>query len=149
MPGGPMPPDMHWALVLVLSWISFGLGAIVWSFKQANFVKKIDPASKAVTLLAVILIGMVVQVILVFGAARSSMTAMALASSITMLLNLVIIVLSLVTVFSMRKSIETYYNTTEPIGLKLSGIMTFFFSILYFQHHFSRIAAWKKSGRLL
>jgi hypothetical protein len=51
-------------------------------------------------------------------------------------------------VFGMRRSIVQYYNTREPIGLKLSGVMTFFFSILYFQYHFSRIAEWKQTGRL-
>src|SRR6185295_20053202 len=42
--------------------------------------------------------------------------------------------------FKMRTSIANYYNTVEPIGLKLSPIMTFFFNILYFQYHFQRIA---------
>jgi hypothetical protein len=63
-------------------------------------------------------------------------------------LNFVILITGLVAVFSMRKSISTYYTTVEPIGLKLSGVMTFFFSILYFQYHFSRINEWKKTGHL-
>ena len=54
----------------------------------------------------------------------------------------------LITIFSMRSSIQTYYNTTEPIGLRLSGVMTFFFSIYYFQYHFTRIADWKRTGVL-
>jgi hypothetical protein len=48
----------------------------------------------------------------------------------------------------MRQSLVTYYNMTEPIGLRLSGVMTFFFSTLYFQHHFSRIGDWKRTGIL-
>jgi hypothetical protein len=48
----------------------------------------------------------------------------------------------------MRSSLVQYYNTVEPISLKLSGVMTFFFNIYYFQHHFSRIAEWKRTGRL-
>jgi hypothetical protein len=57
-------------------------------------------------------------------------------------------VCGLIGMFNMRRSIENYYNTVEPIGLKLSGVMTFFFNIVYFQYHFSRIAAWKTTGRL-
>jgi len=58
------------------------------------------------------------------------------------------LVLQLIGVFQIRADLEDYYNRVEPINLKLSGVMTFFFSTLYFQHHFSRIAAWKKTGYL-
>jgi hypothetical protein len=48
----------------------------------------------------------------------------------------------------MRSDVEEYYNGAEPINLQLSGVMTFFFAIFYLQHHFSRIAQWKKTGIL-
>jgi hypothetical protein len=41
-----------------------------------------------------------------------------------------------------------YYNSTEPINLRLSAVMTFFFNTLYFQYHMSRIADWKRTGYL-
>jgi len=41
-----------------------------------------------------------------------------------------------------------HYNTVGNIGLRLSSLLTFFFNILYFQHHFSRIARWKRTGIL-
>ena len=41
--------------------------------------------------------------------------------------------------FTMRNELERYYNTVEPIGLRLSGVMTFFFGGLYFQYHLNRI----------
>jgi hypothetical protein len=53
-----------------------------------------------------------------------------------------------VAIFQMRSDLEDYYNIGEPINLKVNGVMTFFFAIFYFQHHFSRIAQWKKSGVL-
>jgi hypothetical protein len=43
---------------------------------------------------------------------------------------------------------EEYYNTVENIGLSLSGGMTFFFNVIYFQYHINRIARWKKTGVL-
>jgi len=51
-------------------------------------------------------------------------------------------------VFSIRQSMVTYYNTVEPIQLQLSGVMTFFFGMLYLQYHMSRIARWKRTGVL-
>jgi hypothetical protein len=48
----------------------------------------------------------------------------------------------------MKSTLKDHYNRIEPIGLRLSGVMTFFFSIYYFRHHFSRIAQGKKTGYL-
>jgi hypothetical protein len=149
MSDSPMPPRQHWLVVLILSGVTCGLGGLVWMFREAFFVKKIDPASKAIMLITVTLIGMVLQGVIALGAASGSMITPAAASIVVMLLNFVIIITGLVAVFSMRKSIVTYYNTVEPIGLKLSGVMTFIFSILYFQYHFSRIIEWKQTGRLV
>ncbi len=64
------------------------------------------------------------------------------------LLSLVGFVLYFVAVFTMKSGLEDHYNVDEPINLQLSGVMTFFFAIFYFQYHFSRIAQWKKSGVL-
>lgn len=140
---------MHWLVLLIFTWVTGGLAGLVWTFRQASFVKKLDPSSKAVMLLAITTLGMVAQVVMYISAMRSlSSSSIATASMVILLLNVVIIVCGLMAVFGMRSSIVRYYNTTEPIGLKLSGVMTFFFSILYFQYHFSRIAGWKKTGRL-
>ena len=57
-------------------------------------------------------------------------------------------IFAIIGVFGMRRSLVNYYNTVEPIGLKLSGVMTFFFAIFYFQYHFNRIANWKQTGVL-
>jgi biotin transporter BioY len=51
-------------------------------------------------------------------------------------------------IFSIRSAMEEYYNSTENIGLSLSGVMTFFFSAVYLQYHINRIARWKKTGEL-
>ena len=64
------------------------------------------------------------------------------------LFSLAAIVLWLVAAFTMRGDLEEYYNSTENINLRLSGVMTFFFAVYYFQYHFSRIARWKKTGVL-
>ena len=147
-PNSPIPPGMHWFLVIVLSAITFGLFGLIWAFRQAAFVRKIDPSSKAVTLLVLNLLGAMVMVGLVFAAMQASTNTMAEILLVELVLDVILLVMGLVMVFSMRKSMVTYYNSVEPIGLRLSGVMTFFFSLIYFQYHFSRIANWKKTGRL-
>jgi FlaA1/EpsC-like NDP-sugar epimerase len=144
-----MPPEMHWAVVMVLSWITVGLGALIWAFKEAFFIKKIDPSSKAVVLIGVSLLCMVGQVALYFMmVGATSAESLSTISMVILVLNLVIFVVALMAIFGMRSSMIRYYNSVENIGLKLSGVMTFFFNILYFQYHFSRIANWKKTGQL-
>ena len=140
----PAPPNMHWVIVLILSAFTYGLGALVWSFKQAFFVKKLDSESKGVLYLGLATAAMATQVVLYFIMASTFSSGYA-ALTMVSILNLVIIVLGLIAIFGMRSTLLKHYNTIEPIGLRLSGIMTFFFSILYFQYHFSRIAKRKKT----
>jgi asparagine N-glycosylation enzyme membrane subunit Stt3 len=139
---------MHWFLVIILSAITGGLFGLIWAFRQAAFVKKIDPASKAVTLLVLTLLGAIVVVGLAFSTIGASTNTMAEISLVDLVLDVILIVMGFVMVFGVRKSMVTYYNSVEPIGLRLSGIMTFFFNFLYFQYHFSRIANWKRTGIL-
>jgi hypothetical protein len=53
----------------------------------------------------------------------------------------------LVARFIFRSELLQHFNTVEPIGLQLSGVMTFFFGGLYFQYHFNRINEIKRSLR--
>ena len=150
---GNMPPDMHWALVLVIGIFTLGIFSIYWLFKQANFVKQIDPTSKALPL-AMASVGLrvlyVVIYLLLFALLRmmDSYALMSAVSGLSSLISLASAVCMILAAFQMRTSLQNYYNSVEPIGLKLSGVMTFFFSVLYFQHHFSRIVKWKTTGVL-
>jgi hypothetical protein len=49
--------------------------------------------------------------------------------------------------FNMRASLEEHFNGPEPVGLSLSGVMTFFFGGLYFQYHLNRINELKRMMR--
>jgi hypothetical protein len=157
--GGPMPPAMHWALVLVIS-IFCGFFALIWIFVQASFVKKLDPNNKSIMMFIISFVvgigGMIVMMIVgvgLGGAAASMGSSSALAAlPLMILINLVVgllpAVFAIIGVFGMRRSLLNYYNTVEPIGLRLSGVMTFFFAIFYFQYHFNRITNWKQTGVL-
>ncbi len=147
--GDFMPPDLHWAVVLILAWVTFGLGGFYWMYKEACFVRKLDPGSQAVKMFSLSLCGILGQVMLSFLVFAFRYSALLwIISNLMLLLNLAIFVVMMVTVFGMRRSLLHYYNEVDPIQLRLSPIMTFFFSVLYFQYHFSRIAAWKKTGQL-
>ncbi|MCX7604710.1 MAG: hypothetical protein N2036_11605, partial [Bryobacteraceae bacterium] len=121
-----------------------GVFFYVWLFIEANFVKKLDQMSPAraffIGYLAVDLVGS----ILLFAAADEEYGLAALG----VILLLAGVVLFFIGVFSMRRSLEYHYNTVERIGLRLNPVLTFFFNILYFQYHFSRIARWKRTGVL-
>jgi hypothetical protein len=142
---GAVPVDLHWALVLLLTVITCGLFNPVWMIVIGVFVHKIKPQSKAL-LTYIVAIALPFIGAFVSGAARAA-NEYALAA-ISPLFSLVGLVLQVVAAFSMRSDLEEYYNTTENIGLWLSGILTFFFPAMYFQYHLSRIAKWKKTGVL-
>ncbi len=137
---GPAPPDLHWALVLVIG-MACGIFPIVWIFMQANFVKKIDPNSKGMMLLILTIVLAFAAVPFFIGAAEVQELAL-----VGVLLYLGAIVCSIAAWFNMRASLVRYYNSVEPYGLRLSGPMTFFFNMYYFQYHFMKIAEWKKTG---
>ena len=157
--GGPMPPDLHWALVWLIGAFSCNIFMLVWVFIEAGFVKKLKPESNHLTL---IITGMVLQIgsIFIFYGGIFALAATSgsqdppsgpIAALVILLAGGSIggIALHIIGNFKMRSAMLEYYNSVEPINLRLSAVMTFFFSVLYFQHHFSRIAAWKRTGYLM
>jgi hypothetical protein len=148
----PVPPDFHWALVFVISFFC-NIFQIVWLFIEAGFVKKIKPESRFLPFLisgVTLLFG---SFIVVYGGIAVMAASGRNEPPVGLLLlcgfgYLTGLVLYIVGVFKMRDAIQEYYNTVEPINLRLSGVMTFFFNVLYFQYHFTRIAQWKKTGFL-
>jgi len=145
-----VPPDLHWLIVLLLSitWIF----PIVWAFVQSTWARKIDPNSKATILYAFWAVGNFIVIIFyvaaIIGIANNDQQFFQSMMGAEMLVALPTWVLFLIGTFGIRKSMLNYYNTTEPIQLRLSGVMTFFFNILYLQYHMSRIAKWKRTGVL-
>lgn len=137
------PPKLHWALVLLLTVVTMGIFFIVWMFIQSSWVRKIDPRSNATTLLAVYVILVLIGQIVIEASGEGSAGAGA-----GVLLVLAGSVVSIFGFFSMRRSMLDYFNQTDPAGLKLSGVLTFFFNVLYLQYHMTRIARWKQTGIL-
>jgi len=133
----PAPPSLHWAIVLLLAVVTCGLFLWVWAIVEANWMRKIQPASKAMVLWSFAILLSLIEVVL---AAFPDDTAKAVA----IVLRLGGAILWITGAFSMKSSIEEHYNTAEPIGLELNGVMTFFFNVLYFQYHFTKINELRK-----
>lgn len=155
VPTGPVPPDLHWALVLVIGMFC-GVFTLVWLFIEASFVKKLKPESNFLAFL-IGGVGVSFGSVILFYAGLFAMIAanpnnpQPPVIPFVILLGALVVawVLQVIGIFKMRAALVEYYNTVEPINLRLSGIMTFFFALFYFQYHFSRIANWKKTGYLV
>jgi hypothetical protein len=156
---GPIPSSMHWFVVMLLGSLTMGVFAIVWAFKIAGFVKKISPHRNGRGLLFTILaldLGYLLFFVLAAVAnqtghwdRRALPDPQLLVSVAGFLLAILMSFMAIAALFQMRRGLLDYYNSTEPIRLRLSAAMTFFFSIYYLQYHLRRIAIWKKTGQLI
>jgi hypothetical protein len=142
---GPVPPDFHWALVLLIGFVTCGLFWWAWWIVEGVFVRKLKSDSKA--LLFVILS---FACYFTGGFINGFMRALNPRETVNFGVPFFLIALLLFVIaeFQMKNDLEEYYNSMEPINLRLNGGLTFFFAVWYFQHHLSRIAQWKKSGVL-
>jgi hypothetical protein len=150
----PDPPNLHWALVLLIGLFTCGLFFIVWDFVQAAWMRKVNPRSNA-------LFFYIAETVINFGGSIFGMS-LAFSSALHQVhqtymnlpymglrLGIGLITLTLLEFarFDMQRSMEEHYNGPEPIGLSLNGAMTFFFGSLYFQYHFTRIHEMKQMAR--
>lgn len=143
----PAPPNLHWAICVLLSIVTCGIFSVVWIMVEAVWVKKVQPASKAVTYYGIVIGLWVLSFVLSISGAVSSVRVGhpdGTLQGIQAIITLGYCIVWIVGAFSMRDSIEEHFNSAEPIGLSLSGVMTFFFSVWYFQYHFTKINEMKR-----
>jgi hypothetical protein len=143
----PPPPSLHWGICLLLAIVTCGIFAVIWMMVQAVWVKKVQPNSKGVTYFGIAiglwLLSFAISTFAGISAARSGVPDSSY-QAINGLLTLGVLVFWIIAAFDMRSSIEEHFNSAEPIGLSLSGVMTFFFNVYYFQYHFTRINEMKR-----
>lgn len=137
-----LPPNWHWAIVLILGGITRGFFNLVWAVIQANWARKLINDNKPMVLVSMyptaIITGSLILVLM-----RNS--AFAGIGGFLIFGGLIVYIVGM---FSIKNAMEEYYNSTENIGLKLSGPMTFFFSTVYIQYQINSLARWKKTGVL-
>jgi hypothetical protein len=140
----PDPPNLHWALVLVFGVLTCGLFSVAWDLVQAAWMKRVDPRSNAIVFYGIAAAALLGMVIFDFHAGYTHHRAGAGAG----IFNLAYGVLMLIGRFSLRSSLEQHFTSAEPIGLTLSGVMTFFFGGIYFQYHFNQIVQSKRAAQM-
>jgi len=135
----PLPPNLHWSIVLILGILTRQLFNLVWALLQGNWARKLSGDNKPLVLVAMYPAGMVAGFLTI---------ALFRLPALGGLLIIAGAIIYLVGVFSIKAAMEQYYNSTENVGLQMSGVMTFFFSTVYIQYHINSIARWKKTGVL-
>jgi hypothetical protein len=143
----PPPPNLHWALVLLFTFLTCGIFSMIWLIVEGVWLKKVKPDSKGVNYLTIAVVLWVLLIVLAVAqgvATGTSGQSQPGLRGIAALVNIGYLVFYLIAVFALRSDIEDHFNTVEPIGLSLSGVMTFFFAVFYFQYHFTRINEMKQ-----
>lgn len=141
----PLPPNLHWGILLVLELVTRQLFNLVWALVQANWARKLINNNKPMVLVAMYPAGMLTGILAAAVGGSTNNKGALIVAGICIIAGAIIYVVG---IFSIRAAMEEYYNSTENIGLSLSGAMTFFFSTIYIQYHINRIARWKKTGQL-
>jgi hypothetical protein len=145
----PDPPNLHWALVLLIGFFTCGLFIVVWDFVQSAWMRRVNPRSNALFFyigeVAVSFLGGGARTFLIFSSMmRNATHTYPVAGGLIFLVSFTLLEFAR---FDMRRSMEEHFNGPEPVGLTLSGVMTFFFGSLYFQYHFTRINELKRLAR--
>ncbi len=102
---------------------------MAWLIVQSNWVRKVNGTSKAFwwSIVNACSIPAFVVLLAIEGLVKADPTAIAVISGFSLL---GIIVLNLGTLFTLRSELES-----QPIGIPLSGVATFFLGATYFQYH--------------
>jgi hypothetical protein len=147
----PLPPNLPWP-VLLLTYIAefkpfqfLAIFSVVWSMIQANWARKLSGKNTALVLMCMYPAGLFCGVA---AAGVGGVTGNPAFAGLGGLLIFAGIICLIIGNFKIRDAMEEYYNTVEDISLSLSGVMIFFFGIIYIQFHINRIARWKKTGVL-
>jgi GYF domain 2 len=144
----PDPPNLNWGLELLLGFFTCGLFVAVWNLVIATWAKRVQPASKA---LMYYVIGTVL-ILANFGGSYGILIALGHhhhphQNVFSSLIGIASWVVRLIARFILRDDIERHYNGPEPLGIRLNGVMTFFFGGIYFQYKLNQINDLKQTLR--
>jgi hypothetical protein len=144
----PDPPNLNWGLELFLGFVTCSLFVVVWNLVIASWANRVEPASKALMyyIIATVLL------VLNFGGSLGTMMSIAHHSHphqhvLSSLIGIAAWVVRLIARFTLRDTLEQHFNGPEPLGLRLSAVMTFFFGGIYFQYKLNEINQIKQALR--
>jgi hypothetical protein len=144
----PDPPNLHWALELLLGFFTCGLFVVVWNLVIASWANRIQPASKAL----MFYIAATVLIVLNLGSSWTVIISLSHHvhphhSVLGNLMSLATWIVRLIARFTLRDTLEQHFNGPEPLGLRLNPVMTFFFGGIYFQYKLNEINEMKQALR--
>ena len=144
----PDPPNLNWGLELLLGFFTFGLFVVAWNLVIASWAKRVQPTSKA-------MMYYIIATVLIFlnlGGSYGGIIAISHHQHphqhvFGSLIGIASWVVRLIARFTLRDDLEQHFNGPEPLGLRLSGVMTFFFGGIYFQYKLNQINDLKQALR--
>ncbi|HTC75101.1 MAG TPA: DUF4339 domain-containing protein [Edaphobacter sp.] len=144
----PDPPNLNWGLELLLGFFTCRVFVFVWNLIIASWANRVQPTSKA------LMWYIAATVLFVLELGSSWTLVISLSHHIhphhSVLGNLIAIaawVVRLIARFTLRDTLEQHFNGPEPLGLRLSAVMTFFFGGIYFQYKLNEINQMKQALR--
>jgi hypothetical protein len=142
------PPNLNWGLELLLGLLTCGIFVAVWNLVIAAWANRVQPTSKALMYYIVA----TVLIVLSFGGSWGVMLSTMHhhphhQNVLGSLVSLAAWVARLIARFTLRDTLEQHFNGPEALGLRLSGVMTFFFGGIYFQYKLNRINEIKETLR--
>jgi GYF domain 2 len=144
----PDPPNLHWALVLLIDLFTCGLFQIIWNFVMAAWLKRVQPNSKAIIYYAVgyglLLLSSGLSFPIYLAQLHHGHPHHNLGAG---LLGIIAWVFRLLARFSFKDSLEEHFNGPEPMGYRMNSVLLFFFGGLYIQSELNRINEIKQSLR--
>jgi hypothetical protein len=147
----PPPPGVHWGALVAAEFViavlivmfvpkpywnlAMDLAFDAWAIYICLWLHKLDSRFMSI-FWCVAYIALQLAIAVPFGL-QPFTTGITIVAGIVTLAS---ICMWIVTIYVIRAELHIHYNVSEPIGLYLSGVMTFFFSFLYFQYHLYKIA---------
>jgi hypothetical protein len=142
----PDAPNLSWGLVLLFSFFTCTLFMWVWNLVLAAWMRRVRPGSNAVFyyIAATVLlccqgvVGTHSHVVFNQPGVHWWVTYYT-GHPLRNFTGLAVWIVRLIARFTMRSDLEQHFNGPEPVGLSLSGVMTFFFGGIYFQYKLNEI----------
>ncbi len=150
----PDSPNLNWGLVILFTVFTCGLFMFIWNLILSAWMKRVQPNSKAI--LYYVAGGILVFCQMIVGTHNQNhmfhpgvhwWVTYYTGHPLRNILGLAGWIVRIVARFTMRSDLEEHFNGPEPVGLSLSGVMTFFFGGVYFQYHLNRINELKRMAR--
>ena len=117
--------------VFFLSVVTFGIYFLYWLITRAQKINTLSTGEKANLTMLYAYAGLYVISTAISFIANPEDTTMAIVSGGISLINLVIYIIG---IFSVRRAIRDVINAGGQENVHLGGVLTFFFSAIYFQY---------------